>query len=362
MTAHPVIRSRPLRVIQWATGKLGSSILRESLLNPEIDVVGCFVYSESKAGRDIGEIAGLPHVGVAATMDRDEIYSLEADLVFHCPQLQPTMDEPDSDVAALLESGKNVISIVGYSYPPGLGSEHSARLQKACELGNASLMGTGINPGFVSERLATTLTGLCLDIKHVHVLEAYDCTCAPPMMLAIMGFGQDPDAYEAMGLQEVWDAMYLGIIYDVVDRPGGRVDHIEKTHELFLSPRDQLDESIPVPVTQGTVAGTKWQWTVLTNEAPFYTLEFHWYVGAPIPDLQKDSGWTITIDGTPSLQASVRTATSVEDLRNHAPAEYDDKLMAALVLNAAPDVVAAPAGFMRVPVFAPYRRRMAPSL
>jgi len=349
--------AEPIRVIQWATGKLGASILRSSLLRPEFEVVGCFVYSESKAGRDVGDLAGLPSAGVTATMDRNEIYSLDADVVFHCPQLQPTMEEHDRDITALLESGKNVISIAGYSYPPGVDQNHAARLQKACELGNTSLMGTGINPGFVCERLATTLTGLCLDVKHVHVLEAYDCSCAPPMMLTVMGFGQQPHAYEAMGLQHMWDAMYLGILNDAVDRLNGHIDHIDKHHEVFLSPTDQHD-GIPVPIDSGTVAGTKWRWTAWMDDEAFYTLEFHWYVGAPIDELQSDSGWTITVDGTPSLQACVRTAATSEELRSDAPAAYDDKLMAALVLNAAPEVVAAPAGFIRVPVFGPHQHRM----
>jgi len=351
-----VSSTKPIRVIQWATGKLGTSILRESLLRPEFEVVGCFVYTDEKAGRDVGELAGLPPVGVKATMDRDQISALDADVVFHCPQLQPTMDEHDRDVAALLESGKNVISIAGYAYPPGEGRDRAARLQKACEDGDATLMGTGINPGFVCERLATTLTGLCTDIKHVHVIEAYDCSCAPPMMAGVMGFGQTPEVYEMIASQPIWDAMYIGILHDAVDRLGGRVDRIEKQRECFLSPADQHD-GVPVPVNQGTVAGIRRRWSAWMDGDAFYTLELHWYVGAPVPELHGESGWTVTIDGTPSVQAGVRTAATLADLRDHAPAAYDDKLMAALVINAAPEVVARPAGFMRAPVFAPHQYR-----
>jgi hypothetical protein len=342
--------------VQWATGKLGGEILREALLSPGFDVVGCFVYSDDKDGRDVGDLVGLPSVGVRATRDRAAIDALDADVVFHCPQLQPTMDEHDADVARLLASGKNVISIMGYSNPPALGPAHADPLRAACERGNTTLFGTGINPGFVCERLATTLTGLCTNIAHVNVLEAYDCTCSPALMLQVMGFGQTPEAYESLGLQQMWDGMYLGIVHETVERLGGTVEAIERRHDVHLSEFDQTDGGIPVPVAKGTVNGTTWQWIAIVEGKPFFTMQFQWYVGAPIPGWQDRSGWTITIDGSPSVQATIHNASTLANLLSNAPAEYNSPLMAALVLNAAPEVVTAPSGFFRAPVFAPYQR------
>jgi hypothetical protein len=350
-----IAADRPLRVVQWATGKLGSEILREAILRPGFDVVGCFVYSDAKAGLDAGEIVGLPPIGVKATTDRAQIDALDADLVLHCAQLQPTMDEHDADIARILASGKNVISIMGYSNPPALGAAHADPLLRACEKGQASLFGTGINPGFVCERLATTLTGLCVHVDHLNVLEAYDCTCSPALVLQVMGFGQDPDSYEAMALQAMWDGMYLGILHETVERLGGAIDRIDRSHDVSLSETDQIDGTIPIPVRAGMVAGATWQWTAIVEGKPFFTMQMQWYVGTPIPGWEQRSGWTITIDGSPSVQATVRNASTLANLLGGAPAEYNAPLMAALVLNAAPEVVAAAPGFFRAPVFATYR-------
>ena len=101
-----------LRVVQWATGGVGVAAIRGVLEHPELELVGCWVHSPDKAGRDVGEIAGADPVGVAATDSVEEILALDADAVVYTPLL-PNPDE----VAALLRSGKNVVSPVGWFYP-----------------------------------------------------------------------------------------------------------------------------------------------------------------------------------------------------------------------------------------------------
>ena len=75
----------PLRVVQWATGTVGSIALRSLIERPEFDLVGAYVYDKDKAGRDVGEIIGRPPVGVTATTNVEEIIALGADCVCHMP-------------------------------------------------------------------------------------------------------------------------------------------------------------------------------------------------------------------------------------------------------------------------------------
>ena len=46
------------RIIQWATGNVGRAAIQGIVDHPELELVGCWVHSEDKAGRDAGEIAG----------------------------------------------------------------------------------------------------------------------------------------------------------------------------------------------------------------------------------------------------------------------------------------------------------------
>ena len=74
-------RSRPLRVIQWATGVVGRHAIAAITAHPDLELVGVRVYSEDKAGRDIGELCGLGPTGVIATSSAEEVLALDADCV-----------------------------------------------------------------------------------------------------------------------------------------------------------------------------------------------------------------------------------------------------------------------------------------
>jgi len=101
-----------LRVVQWATGSVGVAAINGVLEHTELELVGCWVHSKVKAGKDVGEIIGTAPLGVTATDSIVDILALEADAVIYAPLL-PNLDE----VTALLRSGKNVVSPVGWFYP-----------------------------------------------------------------------------------------------------------------------------------------------------------------------------------------------------------------------------------------------------
>jgi len=70
-----------LRVVQWATGPVGRHAIRAIVDHPDLELAAVLVYSDDKAGLDAGEIAGIGPIGIATTMDRDEILGLDADCV-----------------------------------------------------------------------------------------------------------------------------------------------------------------------------------------------------------------------------------------------------------------------------------------
>ena len=51
------------RVIQWATGNVGSRALKTVIEHPDYELVGLYVSSLEKAGKDAGELVGLDPVG-----------------------------------------------------------------------------------------------------------------------------------------------------------------------------------------------------------------------------------------------------------------------------------------------------------
>ena len=72
-----------LRIVQWATGAVGRHAVAAVHQHPELELVGAFVYSDAKAGRDVGAVCGIGEIGITATNDPAQIDALDADCVLY---------------------------------------------------------------------------------------------------------------------------------------------------------------------------------------------------------------------------------------------------------------------------------------
>ena len=72
-----------IRVVVWSTGGIGSIAVRAVAENPGTDLVGVWVHSPEKAGRDAGELVGIGPIGVTTTNDADELIALQPDCVVY---------------------------------------------------------------------------------------------------------------------------------------------------------------------------------------------------------------------------------------------------------------------------------------
>ena len=182
------------RVVQWATGAMGRTALRRVLDHPDLELVGVYVYGKEKVGRDAGEIARRPTIGVRATSRIEDVLELRPDVVIHTPRIASPYKRPDDDVIRLLAGGINVISTAGLHYPDAHGPAYAGPLRAACLAGNSTLAGLGLNPGFVAERLAVMLTGMCAQLSRIATYEIADASGmkSPEFVFKVMGFGTDP--------------------------------------------------------------------------------------------------------------------------------------------------------------------------
>ena len=342
--------TKPLRVISWATGKVGEAVARELLGDPRFELVGALVYGEEKDGRDLGEIVGMKAIGVRATREKDEIFALPADVVIHAPIGHKRSDEHDADVIRLLESGKNVISTRGWFNCRAFGEDYARKMEDACRKGGVTLAGLGMTPGFVAERLATTLTGAMLTLHHLTVSEAYDCTPLFDGLLRRMGFGMSPAEYEASPIRTNYDDMYSQVAWSVVETFGRRPDRVEARHSHVLAETDVREGSLPIP--RGTVQGTIRRWVAIVDGKPLFTMEYRWFVGR-IPGWPEHSGWTFTTEGRPRF----RMTLAYEPTADHDERTMGYEMMSAVVIRAIEPVVAAAPGLFATPIFAPYRCR-----
>ena len=117
-----------LRVVQWATGNIGTRSLRAVIEHPDLELVGLYVYSPDKVGVDAGELCGLGPTGVLATTDIDEVLALDADCVLYMPRATDI-----DQVCRLLESGADVVTTRGdFHHPGSMDPATRERVEAAC--------------------------------------------------------------------------------------------------------------------------------------------------------------------------------------------------------------------------------------
>ena len=195
--------TKKLRVIQWGTGNVGKHSVEAVHNHPDLELVGALVYDDEKAGRDVGEIVGIGPIGVIATKDVDEILALDADCVLYHAQGDWNPPVALDDICRILASGKNVVStaVTAWIYPQSSTEDVVERLEAACDEGQSSFHGTGIEPGWGSEVLPLTMSGLFRRIDSLLVQELMDYSTydQPFVLFDVMGFGKPPDTTGADG-------------------------------------------------------------------------------------------------------------------------------------------------------------------
>jgi 4-hydroxy-tetrahydrodipicolinate reductase len=184
----------PIRVVQWATGTVGVHAVPAIVAHPQLELAGLWVHSDSKAGRDAGELCGIDPVGVVATQDADALLALDADCICYTASSDIRPGQVVEDLCRMLAAGRNVVntSFVPLLYPPAAGDGTFDRLQAACLEGGTSLYTSGIDPGFGNAGLAIHALALCKEVRSVRMMEivSYDTWDNAFTLFEIMGFGK----------------------------------------------------------------------------------------------------------------------------------------------------------------------------
>ena len=305
-----------LRVVQWATGNVGRHAAIAVHDHPELELVGAFVYSDEKAGRDIGEICGIGPIGVTTTSDRDAIVALDADCVVYAAQGEMDPMGALDDICRLLGSGKNVVStaVTAWIYPKSAGAHVVDRLEAACREGGTSFHGTGIEPGWAAEVLPLTMSGLFFRIDSILVQELLDYSsyASADMLIDIMGFGQPPDADVPMADPSLMGGPFQAPLMLVADGLGATIDDFVHTREVAVAA-----ESFDVAaghIAAGTVSAQRFSFTAIVDGRPAITVEHITRLGPDqAPDWPSGRGWKVTIEGSPSMVLESKIAVHGED-------------------------------------------------
>jgi len=225
------------RVVQWGTGPVGSAALRGIARRPDLELVGVWVSSSLKEGRDAGDLAGLgTPLGITATQNVDRLLTLAPDAILYNARADDRPMEAVEDLCRFLAAGINVLASgpTLLQYPYGaVPEEMIAELHEAGVAGNASLWVNGIDPGFANDVLPLLLTGVCTRIDSIRCLELLDYSTYAnhEMMFDMMGFGRPLDDVPTM-LTPGMLAMALAVtVRQLAAALGLELDEVTEHHE-----------------------------------------------------------------------------------------------------------------------------------
>ena len=333
-----------LRVVQWATGNQGVEAIRAVLDRADLELVGAMAYSPDKVGVDAAALAGRDPIGVAATMDVDEVLALGADCVAYFPR-NTSLDE----VCAILASGANVVTTAFLFHPASLPSDDLARLEAACAAGGTTVHGTGLNPGNLSGVLPLALSGMSRSIERITLQERADWTFYESTHITFdnMRFGRPADEVSeaASDFLRFNSGLFQEMIALLGEALDAGLDEITTDVELVEA---QADHDIFGTILEaGTVAGQRWHWQGKRAGRTLIEIETLWTVGGEYPPHwpTPQDGWTLTIEGEPSIRTHLLTLMSYErdlPIAEHVRAASIATAMQAV--NAIPAVCAAPPG------------------
>jgi 2,4-diaminopentanoate dehydrogenase len=247
---------KKFRVVQWGLGAMGSGMARLVLEKEGLELVGGIDMRPDYVGKDLGDVLGAGRkLGVVVTNDPATVLDkAKVDLVVIATTSWTKEQAPD--LRRILSAGINGISIAEeLASPEAQSPEIAAELDALAKANGVSLLGTGVNPGFVLDLLVVTLSGVCHHVERIEASRVNDLSPYGPTVMKTQGVGTTPEEF-AKGVAEGSIVGHVGFpesIRMISDALGLGVTRIEESREPIVS--KVYRETPHVKVAPGMVAG-----------------------------------------------------------------------------------------------------------
>jgi 4-hydroxy-tetrahydrodipicolinate reductase len=312
---------QPISVVQYGIGPIGAEIARLLLTKPWVKLTGAVDIDPAKIGKDLGTVIGLGReIGVKVTAEVQG----KPDVV--CHSTGSRLRDVNHQLRDLLARGCHVVSTCEeLSFP--LDAAIREELNQVARSKQVTLLGTGVNPGFVMDKLPLTITSVCQEVQSVEIIRIQNASTRREPLQRKVGAGMTTDEFRTavdagtikhMGLREslMMVGHGLGVEFESVSD-----EHIQP----IVAEREVVTQYLRV--APGQVAGV--HQTIYGKGRINVSLELRMYVGAE--DVAADR---VIITGVPNVEMVIKDGV------------HGDRATAAMVVNAIPRVVQARAGVL----------------
>ncbi len=314
-----------IRVIQYGLGPIGSAVARLIYKRPTLELVGGVDIHPDQVGRDVGEVIGLKHpIGVPVVEKLSQVAS-EADIVAHTTNSFFVLFK--EQILEILEAGFDIVSTSEEITFPWLEHvEEAEEIDSAAKTFGKTVLGTGVNPGFLMDSLPLNLTAICERVDRLEVTRVINASVRRGPFQAKIGTGMTVGDFERKMAEGYMGHIGLsestGMIFDTL---GKELLRYEDNVEPIVAERSIKTEYFSVQ--KGEVKGLKQTARGFTKDGEFLTLNF-------IAALDEENdGDTINIYGSPDLEVRLRGTNG-------------DIATAAITVNAITRVISASPGLI----------------
>ena len=337
------------RVVVWATGGVGSVAIDAIRYRPDLELVGVWVHSPEKVGKDAGELAGGDRMGLAATNDADALIALEPDCVVYAASGPQRDAGAVPDYLRFLAAGINVVSASTTSlvYPPSyFATEWRDQLSAAAQAGGASFYASGIFPGFASDQLALLMSTQSKKIRTLTVSEVAlnDHYPVADVMINGMGFARPLDFEPMLKTPGFIEIAWKAAIHLIADGLGVEVEAIHGTLDREVTDRDIEVAFGTIPAGTCGAVRTRAAGVVGSREAIVveHIIRMARDVAPNWPNSDADATYRIDIEGEPDIHCAMTMGAA----QGHGAGHAAMAATAMRVVNAVPFVVDAPPGLL----------------
>jgi 4-hydroxy-tetrahydrodipicolinate reductase len=315
-----------VRVLHFGLGPIGAAIVKQTAVRPGLKIVGAIDIDPMKAGRDLGDVVGLPkRLGVKVSSDAAKaLKAAKPDIVVLCtssaiknvmPQLETILKAKVAVVSTTEE-----LSYPGYTHIR-LARQVHAMAKKA----KVAVLGTGVNPGFAMDALPIALTAVCERVDRIVVSRVQDARTRRLPFQQKIGAGLTTEQFQKkVDDGSVRHVGFTESIAMIGDAMGWTLDRI--TDEIQPKLAAVTISSEFLAVDPGYVCGIIQDGVGYRKGEPVIRLHMEAYLGAP------ESYDAVEIDGSPRISQKISGGI------------HGDVATASIVVNSIPKVLAATPG------------------
>lgn len=244
-----------VKVVHWGLGAMGGGMAKLLDTKTGVECVAAIDADPNKLGKTMAELLGVKSQ-IRVTNDPAEALAKDADIVLMATgsftkEVYPLLVQA-------IEAKKNVICIAEeMAFPRQQEPELAEKIHKLALENDVTVLGTGINPGFVLDLLIVAMTGVCYNITEIKASRINDLSPFGPTVMKTQGVGTTPEEFKA-GVEAGTIVGHVGFpesMAMIASALGWELDEIRQTKEPIIAKKYR--ETPHVKVEPGMVAGCR---------------------------------------------------------------------------------------------------------